>query len=98
MTQDEMSAAQSSGRFSAIGIDRVLHYPNGEHGFYFARLELASNIAEILARDRAALRTLIDGQVVVRGETLSVRHYRLDMGNLGDIFDGDRETLGRFNA
>jgi hypothetical protein len=98
MTQDEMSGAQSSGRFSAIRVDRVLDYPNGAPGFYFARLELASNIAEILARDREKLRTLIDGQVVVRGETLSVRHYQLDMGNLEGIFDADPETMGRFNA
>jgi hypothetical protein len=98
MTADEVELARKSKRFQSIDIEASLPYPNGALGFSLARLEYAANVDEVVAAERAARVALRNGQVVVNGERLMVRHSYLDAGSLADIFDRNPRTLGRFNG
>jgi hypothetical protein len=95
MTPDEYEKAASSGKFSMIRVEDTLPYPNGETGFYFARLRYAENLDEILAAERDARRQLIPGEVSMDGQTLQVQYPHLDMGEIVHAFDSDPYTLIR---
>ena len=97
-TPDELKFARGSRRFTNIRVEREIPYPDGSPGFEFLRLDYSPELTQILAHDKEELRKLLDDKVVLGSETLEVRHSKLDMGSLSDIFDGDRDTLGRFNA
>jgi hypothetical protein len=95
MTPDEYDKAVSSGKFSMIRVEDTLPYPNGEKGFYFARLRYSDDIDEILAAERDARRQLIEGEVIIDGQVVQVHYPHLDMGEIEHVFDGDIYTLVR---
>ena len=98
MTADEVQMARASRRFGQVLIDTTMRYPDGSDAFSFVRLGYSANFDQIVSEDRAARIALRNGQVVVKGQRLEVRHTLIDAGSLGDIFDGDSRTLGRFNG
>lgn len=98
MTADEVQLARASRRFGQILIDSTMHYPDGSDAFSFVRLGYSADFDRIVSEERAARVALRNGQVVVKGQRLEVRHTIIDAGTLGDIFDGDSRTLGRFNG
>jgi hypothetical protein len=98
MTGEELNIARSSGRFSTVEVERTLSYPDGSPGFHFVRLAYAPNFAALVEADKAARRALVDDQVTIGVESVAVRHSKMDAGSLRDIFDGEKRTLGRFNA
>ena len=98
MTADEVQLARTSRRFGQILTDSTMHYPDGSEAFSFVRLAYSADFDRIVQEERAARIALRNGQVVVKGQRLEVRHTLIDAGALGDIFDGDTRTLGRFNG
>ncbi|MGH2371610.1 MAG: hypothetical protein ACRDI2_25855, partial [Chloroflexota bacterium] len=96
MTQEDLQRARDSGKFAAIEVDRVLPFPDGQPGFSFVRVAYVPNLDAILAAEKEARRALIDGQALLDGETVAIRHSLLDAGSLKDMFDGEGRTLGRF--
>ncbi len=92
---DEYQKAISSDKFTDIRLDRTLLYPNGQPGFYFARMRYVDNIDQILAAERQARHALITGQITLNGQNVQVKYPHLDMGNVIHAFDGDTATLIR---
>lgn len=95
MTPEEYQAALDSKKFSNIRVEQTLPYPDGRDGFYFVRLRYVENIDQILAAERAARRRLLEATVQIDGQYVQVRYPHLDMGEIGDAFDGDENTLIR---
>ncbi|MBN1440662.1 MAG: hypothetical protein JW929_14735 [Anaerolineales bacterium] len=95
MTSEEYHVALDSGRFSDVRILQTLEYPNGQPGFYFARLTYAAGIEEIIAAEKAELAKPVDETILLGGESVRVVHSRFDMGTLAAGFDGDLFSLMR---
>ncbi|MCJ7622666.1 MAG: glycosyltransferase family 39 protein [Anaerolineaceae bacterium] len=95
MIPQEYEMIQESAKFTDITLERILPHPNGEPGFYFVRLKYASNIDEILEAEQAERRILQEDAIVVNDEPLYLKYSYLDMGTIGNLFDGDQETLVR---
>lgn len=95
MTHLEYDRARKSNKFKAVRVERVLPYPDGSPGFYFARLAYADNVDAIFAAEREARRRLVEAQVQIDDQLVKIRHSLLDAGRVNDMFDGDWYTLGR---
>jgi len=95
MTPAEYQLAAGSPKFARVDVYRVVNYPNGSPGFYFARLEYSPNFEDLLAPEREARVRPVQGQVVVDGQLVDVEHSPLDVGQLADLFDGEPFTLVR---
>jgi 4-amino-4-deoxy-L-arabinose transferase-like glycosyltransferase len=95
MTGSEYQRALSSRKFKPIQVERVINYPDGSPGFYFAHLAYADNVDQVFAAEREARRWLVEGQVRIGDQMVRVRHSMLDAGQLKDMFDGDWFTLAR---
>jgi hypothetical protein len=95
MTAQEYVEAQASNKFEIDPPARVLLYPNGEPGFYFVRLRYSPAADAVFAAERAQRQQLVDGMATINGQAVTVRHSQLDLGEAGDLFDGDTETLIR---
>jgi len=81
--------------FQAIDVDRVIPYPDGRPGFYFARLSYAKDFEQRLAAEKAARSLTIAETFRLGDQVLQVSHSAFDMGQMGDLFDGDTFTLVR---
>lgn len=95
MTPEEYQKARTSPKFKSVAVERVLPYPDGTPGFYFARLAYADDVDAILAAEREARRQLVEEQVEIGGQMVKIRHSLFDAGQPRDMFDGDRFTLAR---
>jgi hypothetical protein len=95
MTPSEYQLAAGSPKFARVDVDRVINYPNGTPGFYFARLAYSPNFEDLLGPEREARVRPVQGQVVVDGQLVAVEHSPLDVGQLADLFDGEPFTLVR---
>jgi len=95
MTPAEYQLAAGSPKFARVDVYRVVNYPNGSPGFYFARLEYSPNFEDLLAPEREARVRPVQGQVAVDGQLVDVEHSPLDVGQLADLFDGEPFTLVR---
>lgn len=95
MTPQEYDKALSSPKFKNVDLDQVLPYPNGDPGFYFARLTYADNVDAIFAAEQEARNKPLEGTVIIDGQTVRVKYSPVDSGQLKDLFDGDLFTLMR---
>jgi hypothetical protein len=95
MTPSEYQLAVGSPKFARVDVDRVINYPNGTPGFYFARLAYSPNFEDLLGPEREARVRPVQGQVVVDGQLATVEHSPLDVGRLEELFDGEPFTLVR---
>jgi hypothetical protein len=91
----EYEQALASGKFTGIQVEKTLPYPDGKPGFYFVRLRYVDNIDSLLARERESRRALQITQVELDGQLVHLRYPVLDMGEPGQMFDKDTETLAR---
>jgi hypothetical protein len=91
----EYEQAVSSGKFTGIQVEKTLPYPDGRPGFYFMRLRYVDNIDHLLARERESRRALQITQVDVDGQPVHLRFPVLDMGEAGQMFDNDPDTVAR---
>jgi hypothetical protein len=95
MTPGEYQAAVADKKFKSVQVQRILPYPDGTPGFYFARLTYADDVAAIFAAEEADRQKPVEESFVLDGQTVTVRHSQFDAGQLRDMFDGDRFTLAR---
>ncbi len=95
MTKEEYDRAQKSGKFKEIALEQTLKYPDGNDGFYFARLAYVDDVDAIFAAEREARRHLVTETVTLNGETIPIAHSLFDGGRVQDLFDGDTFTLAR---
>jgi hypothetical protein len=95
MIPEEYEKAVSSGKFTDIRVEQTLPYPDGRTGFYFVRMRYVEEIDEILAAERDARRALQSAQILLDGQTVEVKYPLLDIGEIGQLFDRNLDTLGR---
>jgi hypothetical protein len=95
MTPEEQNRAVASRKFKPFTAERVLNYPDGSVGFYFARLEYVDNIDAIFAEEKVERQRPVTETFTLNGETVTVTHSRLDAGQMKDLFDKDTFTLVR---
>ncbi len=82
-------------KFRRVEVDRVLLYPDGTPGFYFVWWEYAEDFERIVEEERAALLRPLAANIQVFGRPARVTYPPLDIGQIGDAFDGNPHTLIR---
>ena len=95
MTQPEYRKAASSPKLKAPMVEKVLPYPDGTPGFYFARVAYSERADAIFDQEKKESRVLVNDQIQLDGEPITVAHSRFDMGGLKDLFDKDPRSLAR---
>jgi hypothetical protein len=95
MTPDEYQTTVSSGKFTNVRVVKTVPYPNFKAGFYFVRMHYVSDIDEIIAAEKEVRRQLQEDEVDIGNQRVKVRYSLLDMGEIGNLFDGNPDTLGR---
>lgn len=95
MTPNEYETARTSPKFKAVDVARIIPYPDGQPGFYFARLEYADNVDALFTAEREERRKPVGEAFELNGQVVTITHSRLDAGSLKELFDGDTFTLVR---
>jgi hypothetical protein len=95
MMPEEYQKAVASGKFKSVNVEKVIPYPDGSPGFYFARLAYADNVDKVFAAEEAARRQPVVEQYVLDGQPVTVSHSQFEAGQLSDLFDGDPFTFVR---
>jgi hypothetical protein len=95
LTPPEYQQVLDSQKLRVEDLERIVDYPDGNPGFYFTRLEYVDNIDQILEAERLERQKPLEGEVEIDGQQVKVVYSRNDMGQLGDMFDGDFYTLMR---
>ncbi len=92
---EEFKRVLDSQKFTGITTIATLPYPNGQAGFFFVKLRYVDNIKAIFDAELEDRRAMLTDEVKIGSETLKVRHSRLDMGQIKDIFDGNPDSMAR---
>lgn len=93
---EEMEKVNASNKFKNIHVLKTQDYPNGEPGFYWITLEYADNIDQILANEKIERQKLTTTEFSdPGGRVWRVSYPLLDMGQIENLFDGDRTSLVR---
>jgi hypothetical protein len=95
MTPAEYEAARASPKFARVDVERVIPYPDGRPGFYFARLTYADDLDRLLAQEQDDRSRPVVSHAVIGGREVEITHSLLDSGQVSDLFDGDPFTLAR---
>jgi len=95
MDSSEYQKAKESAKFGWIKLEKVIPYPDGSPGFYFARLRYADDVDAIFAAEQEARKTLVTSIVNLDGQNVELRYSQIDMGIPDFMFDGDLFTLMR---
>jgi hypothetical protein len=93
MTPSEYERNSHDPKLEVLPPKRVIPFPNGKPGFYFAKVRYSEQADAIFAQEREQRRILKEDRV--DNPKVVVRHSHLDMGNVPDLFDGDKNTLIR---
>lgn len=95
LTPSEYQQAVSNPKLNVVSMDRMIPYPDGTPGFYFARFKYTDNADALFASEKEQRSQLVTGQVVIDGQTVTMRYSQTDMGVPQQIFDNDTFTLMR---
>ena len=95
---DEYQRAVDSGKFSGFLIEKIILWPDGNPGFYMVRMCYSANADALFAADLEARQAIQQETVRVGSQDLLVHYSSLDMGPIGNLFDGDLNTLIRSAA
>jgi len=95
MSPEEFAAALDNPKFNPPIVERIVHYPDGSPGFYVARLSYSPEADNIFEAEQAERRKLIEDQVLIDDQLVTIRHSWIDMGPPQNMFDEDRYTLMR---
>lgn len=82
-------------RFTSVTVEKTLPYPDGRPGFYFVRLQYVPDIESVMAAEEAQRRLPKKQRIVIGDREVDVSYTLLDMGEIGTLFDGDRDSLAR---
>ena len=92
---DQYSAVSGDPKFVVDPPVRVLTYPDGRPGFYFARMRYVPDVDAIFAAEREARAVLVEETTELDGRTVRISHSRTDSGTVANLFDTDKATLLR---
>ena len=95
MIPDEYQKALTSDKLTDVQLVKTLPYPDGQVGFYFARMRYVDNVDQIFASERQARQKPLMGEVNLDGQVATVKYPYLDMGEIQQAFDHDTNTLIR---
>ncbi len=95
MTPEEYERAQSSPKIRSVEVDETVPYPDGSPGFFVARVAYVPDVDALFAAEREERRAPVEEQVLIGDQMVGIRHSRFDMGEIKNLFDGDRFTLAR---
>lgn len=95
LTPEEFARAQESPKLWVRKGWTVIPNPAGGPGFYITRLAYSPESYRLFEVERLQRQQLVEGRVLIDGAEVRVRHPRLDMGGIGDAFDGDLRSLAR---
>ncbi|HSM50203.1 MAG TPA: hypothetical protein VLA75_02240, partial [Thermoanaerobaculia bacterium] len=95
LTPAEFARAQASPKLRVEPGWTVIPDPAGNPGFLIARLAYTPEADELFEVERAERRRPVEGTVMIDGAPVGIRHPRLDLGVIGDAFDGDLGSLAR---
>jgi hypothetical protein len=73
----------------------IIPYLDDSPGFYLVRLAYVDNVEAIFAAEKEARRQLVEAQVTLGGEPVSLRFSQTDMGSPELMFDDDHFSLMR---
>jgi hypothetical protein len=93
MTPQEYERNRNDPKLEVQPPRRILLFPNGQPGFYFVKVRYSKQADALFAAEREARRILQEDRV--QKPPVLVRHSHLDMGQVTDLFDGDKNTLIR---
>jgi len=92
---EEYAALLENPKFADITVLDLLHYPDGNPGFYFVSLDYAPGAEAVFAAEMAERQKPQVEQFEILGQLVEVTYPMLDIGQIADAFDGDRATLIR---
>ncbi len=95
MTSAEYERAKRDPKVAVSKPERTILYPDGQPGFYFARMRYTPQAAGLFAAERDARRQLQQETASAGGQPVIVLHSKTDMGSAADLFDGRFETVFR---
>ncbi len=95
LTDGEYKRARKDPRLAVSAAGPVLRYPDGTAGFHFVRVAYPADVDHLMAAERESRHRLVSESSTVGGDPVEIAHSRLDMGPLGNLFDGNPETLVR---
>ncbi len=95
MTAAEYQKAIASPKFASVQVEKIIPYPDGSPGFYFARLEYSAQADAIFAVEQEARRQLVSATILLDGQAVQIRYSQIDMGAPQLMFDNDHYTLMR---
>lgn len=95
MTPFEFQKAAQSQKVNIVSLEKIIPYPDGQPGFYFARLAYTPHAAAIFAAEKEARSIPVQQTFEINGETIHFTYSKTDMGAIPYLFDQDDFTLIR---
>jgi len=95
MMPQEYEQARADPKFTDLRVEQTIPYPDGSPGFYFVRVAYSTDADTIFAAEREARRRLVEEQVELDGQRVTVVHSPFGAGDIHHIVDGDPFTLVR---
>ena len=93
LTPTDLEKALASGKFKDPIFDLTLPYPDGRTGFFFTRLAYRDDIQQVMQAETERRHQLVSGEFRLDKEVVRVKYSALDMGPIGQAFDGNPDTL-----
>ncbi len=93
VTAKEFKFIAENPKFSVSEIINVIPYPNGEPGFYLARINYSENSAQIFSQEEAERKKPDLADLTIDGVPARVSHSKVGDGDIRNVFDGNPETL-----
>ncbi len=95
LPSDEYAQIAASNKFTGVEVQKIIPYPDGRPGFYFIHLQYVDNIEAILVDEELERVKLVEEEFELDGSVVQIKHSRLDIGRIADMFDGDDQTVAR---
>ncbi len=93
VTAKEYEFVTENTKFAVNEIIRIIPYPDGEPGFYLARINYSENSAQIFAQEEAERKKPDLAALTIGGAPAQVSHSKVGDGDIHNVFDGNPNTL-----
>lgn len=103
MTPQEYRTAAADEKFTDLRVEKIVPYPDGTPGFYFARLRYSNTADELFAAEEASRAALREATVNIDGQEVQVKFSFLSAGDQEEeqreaiqfLFDHDDYSLAK---